>query len=159
MNEPNKELKLERIVNLPAKTIWKCWTEPTHLLPWFCPKPWLTVECRIDLRPGGEFYTKMKSPEGQEFPGTGVFLEVIQNKLLVWTNIFQPSWEPVERKSENDFFMTGIIRLDEISDTQTKYTAIARHWSVDDSKRHESMGFQEGWGIALDQLVEYSKTL
>ena len=51
----SRELKLERVVEAPRDLLWMCWTEPKHLMPWFCPKPWTVSECRIDLKPGGEF--------------------------------------------------------------------------------------------------------
>ena len=49
------DLVLERVVDVPAHLIWKAWTEPEELKPWFCPKPWRTTEAEIDLRPGGIF--------------------------------------------------------------------------------------------------------
>ena len=40
----------------------------------------------------------------------------------------------------------------------TKYTAIARHWTREDMETHEKMGFHEGWGQCADQLAEVLKT-
>ena len=37
----------------------------------------------------------------------------------------------------------------------TKYQAIAMHREADGRKKHEQMGFHEGWGKALDQLVAH----
>jgi hypothetical protein len=33
------------------------------------------------------------------------------------------------------------------------------HQDPDGAKAHSDMGFHDGWGAALDQLVEYSKTM
>jgi uncharacterized protein YndB with AHSA1/START domain len=52
---------------------------------WFTPAPWKTVDCEIDLRPGGLFRTVMRSPEGQEFPNVGCYLEIVENEKLIWT--------------------------------------------------------------------------
>jgi len=41
----------------------------------------------------------------------------------------------------------------------TKYTAIAIHADEDGAKKHAEMGFQEGWGKALDQLVTLAKRM
>ncbi len=102
----DRELKLERVVDAPRELVWRCWTEPEHLRHWFTPKPWLTTECRIDLRGGGEFFTMMKSPEGGEYPNHGVYLEIVQYERLVFTDAYTVGWQP----TENPFF-TAIIEL------------------------------------------------
>jgi uncharacterized protein YndB with AHSA1/START domain len=54
--------------------------------------------------------------------------------------------------------MTAIITFaDEAG--RTRYTAVARHWSVEDREKHEKMGFHTGWGIATDQFTVLAKTL
>jgi uncharacterized protein YndB with AHSA1/START domain len=35
---------------------------------------------------------------------------------------------------------------------KTLYTARAMHWSKEDHKAHEDMGFHDGWGQSLDRL-------
>lgn len=150
----NKELKLERVVDAPRDLIWKCWTEPEHLKHWFTPKPWETTQCKIDLRVGGEFFTMMKSPEGADFPNHGVFLEIVTGKKLVFTDAYTAGWQP----TDNPFF-TAIVEMEDAGKGKTKYTARALHWLLENVKKHEEMGFHEGWGKALDQLVAYSKTM
>ena len=83
---------LERLVDVPPSLVWECWTTPRHSKKWFTPAPWKTVECEIDLRPGGIFYTVMESPEGQKFPNTGCYLEVVKNERLTWTNALLPAY-------------------------------------------------------------------
>lgn len=151
--DPRLDLVFERIVDVPPSLVWKAWTTPEHLMQWFCPKPWATIECEIDLRPGGIFRTVMRSPEGDVMPaGVGCYLEVVPNERLVWTDALLPDYRPAEES-----FFTGMILL-EPHGSGTKYTAIARHKNAEDAKKHADMNFLEGWGIALDQLVEYMKT-
>ena len=78
--DPKLDLYFERIVNVPRELIWQAWTNPQHLKKWFCPLPWTTVECEIDLRAGGIFSSVMQSPEGHQFPNQGCYLEVIENE-------------------------------------------------------------------------------
>ena len=66
--DPTHDLRLERIVDVSPSLVWAAWTTPAHILKWFTPAPWQTVDCEIDLRPGGVFRTTMRSPEGQDFP-------------------------------------------------------------------------------------------
>lgn len=157
---PKLDLVFERIVNVSKEKLWKGWTEPETLKKWFCPRPWKTVECEIDLRPGGIFSTTMQSPEGEKFPGIGCYLEVIKNKKLVWTNALLPDFRPAsEPKSCSDFFFTATIFFETFGRGKTKYRAIVTHGSEEDRKKHEALGFEEGWGKALDQLIELSKEI
>ena len=39
----------------------------------------------------------------------------------------------------------------------TRYHAVARHADAETCQRHAAMGFHEGWGKALDQLVAMVK--
>ena len=66
--DPRLDLVFERIVDVPQELVWKAWTTPEHLKTLVYPSPWKTIDCEIDLRPGGLFRTVMRSPEGQEFP-------------------------------------------------------------------------------------------
>ncbi len=149
--DPNLDLVLERTIDVPPELVWEAWTKPEHLKQWFCPRPWSVSHCELDLRPGGIFKTVMRSPEGQDVPNVGSILEVIPLKRLVMTDALLPGFRP----AENAFF-TGVVTL-EPHGTGTKYTAIAIHRDADGRKQHEAMGFHDGWGASLTQLVEYVK--
>jgi uncharacterized protein YndB with AHSA1/START domain len=156
--DPKLDLVLERDIDIPRELVWKCWTVPEHLMKWFTPAPWQTIACAIDLRPGGIFHTTMRGPEGQEFPNAGCYLEVIENERLVWTTTLGPGFRPSDPVSCGPFHMTGIVQL-EPKGRGTKYTAMALHGTEDAAKQHAAMGFEEGWGTALDQLVAHAKTM
>lgn len=150
---PKLDLVLNKVLDVTPEQVWKAWTTPALFKEWFCPKPWSTVEARLDLQPGGEFYTVMQSPEGQKFPGNGCILEVVPNKKLVWTSALLPDFRPSLAK-EMQFTATILL---EAQGNQTKYTAIARHGSEEDCTKHREMGFEQGWGICADQLVALMK--
>jgi uncharacterized protein YndB with AHSA1/START domain len=154
--DPKLDLVLERLVDVSPHLVWAAWTTPEYVKKWFTPAPWQTVECEIDLRPGGVFRTAMRSPEGQELSLTGCFLEVVENEKLVWTAALKPGYRP--QKAGFAPLFTAVILL-EPHGAGTKYTAIAIHGDEEDTKRHASMGFHDGWGKALDQLVALAKTM
>ena len=152
--DPALDLVLERVVDARPELVWRAWTEPEHVKRWFTPAPWKTVACEIDLRPGGLFKTTMCSPEGEvQTPGVGCFLEVVRERRLVWTDALGPGYRP--QKSP---FMTAWILL-EPEGAGTRYVAIVKHADEAARRQHEEMGFVDGWGTALDQLVAYVKTL
>ena len=146
---------LERVVDVPSDLVWKAWTEPSRLKQWFTPKPWLTVECEIDLRPGGIFRTVMRSPEGQDFPNLGCYLEIVPGRKLVWTDALEPGFRPARNQPgpHCPFQFTAFVLL-EPRGAKTKYTAIVLHKDEASRNQHDAMGFHSGWGTALDQLVE-----
>src|SRR5690606_3061016 len=82
------ELVLEKIINAPKEKLYRCWTEPELMKKWFTPKPWTTVKVERDLRAGGACLVVMRSPEGQEFPNPGIYLELIPNQKIVFTDAF-----------------------------------------------------------------------
>lgn len=156
--DPKLDLVLERTVDVSPALVWMAWTQPEHLVKWFTPAPWTTIACEIDLRPGGAFKTTMRSPDGKEFPNHGCYLEVVPERKLVWTDALEGDYRPAPPNPGMGFRLTAFILL-EPHGNGTKYTAIARHNDPESLKRHESMGFHEGWGTVLEQLVAYVKTV
>jgi uncharacterized protein YndB with AHSA1/START domain len=153
---PELDLILERTVDVAPELVWKAWTTPELLVQWFAPKPWSTTSCEIDLQPGGKFDTTMRSPEGDEYPSSGCILVVEEGSRLVFTSGLGPGFRP--QIAEDGFPFTAIISI-EPDGSGTKYTATAIHADASSRKSHEDMGFAEGWGMALDQLVEVAKSL
>jgi uncharacterized protein YndB with AHSA1/START domain len=151
--DPKLDLVLERIVDVPRELVWKAWTAPEHIKKWFAPAPFTTPDCEIDLRPGGIFRVVMRSPEGQEFPVDGCYLEVVENERLVWTDALNPGYRPSKKP-----FFTAVITL-EPHEKGTKYTATAIHKEETDRQKHEEMGFHGGWSICLDQLIAVAKKM
>lgn len=118
------------------------------MLQWFAPKPWTTIRAETDLRAGGSSLVVMKSPEGQEFPNRGVYLEVIPNQKIVFTDAYTRAWVPSEKP-----FFTAVLTF-ENQGGKTKYTARALHWTKADRDQHEQMGFEPGWGQCTEQMEE-----
>jgi uncharacterized protein YndB with AHSA1/START domain len=157
--DPKLDLVLERVVDVPRELVWAAWTTPEHIKKWFTPAPWKTVDCKLDLRPGGIFYTVMQSPEGKDYPNAGCFLEVIPNERLVFTSVLEAGYRPsAVATGPGAIPFTGVITL-EAHGQGTKYTALAIHGAESVRNAHDQMGFHDGWGKALDQLVALVKTL
>lgn len=146
--DPELDLVLERIVPVPPDLVWKAWTEPEHLKQWFVPKPWTIAEVELDLRPGGVFRTVMQSPEGERFDNPGCYLEVVEGKRLVFTDALQPGFRP-----SRDPFFTAVVTIEPHGEG-TRYVAVAMHRDAEGRLKHEDMGFHDGWGTCLDQMVE-----
>jgi uncharacterized protein YndB with AHSA1/START domain len=144
----DRELVLTRLIDAPAEKLYRAWTEAELLKQWFAPKPYTTPSAELDVRPGGSSVVVMRGPDGKDMHLPGVYLEVVPNRRLVFTDAYVKAWEPAAKP-----FMTVIVTFEEEAG-KTRYTATVRHWTVEDREAHEKMGFHEGWGICADQLAE-----
>ena len=151
--DPKRDLRITRLLNAPRNKVWRCWTEEEHIVKWFAPRPWTTPSAKLDVRPGGSSLVTMRSPEGVDFPNRGVYLEVVPNEKLAFTDAYTSAWAPSAKP-----FFTAVLTFEE-EGGKTRYNAVVRHWSAEDKARHEQMGFHDGWGKATDQLEALAKTL
>jgi uncharacterized protein YndB with AHSA1/START domain len=150
----DRELVLARWLDASPASCYRCWTDPTLIPKWFVPPPYSIARAEMDVRPGGSTNIVFRSPEGQEIPNPGVYLEVIPNRKIVFTDAYRKAWEA----SPGHPFMTAIVTFEE-KDGGTLYIARVQHWTVDDRKKHEAMGFSKGWGICADQLEALASKL
>ncbi|NSY39195.1 SRPBCC family protein [Leisingera sp. ANG59] len=151
--DPKTDLSFTRSLAAPAPLLWECWTTPKHILQFFIPAPHKVTACDIDLRVGGRFNTTFEV-EGNEMQNTGVFLEIIDQRKLVFTDNYSEGWKPAP-----DPFMTAMLLFEDDGKGGTTYTAIARHRSAEARETHEKMGFYDGWGTVAEQLEAYARTL
>jgi uncharacterized protein YndB with AHSA1/START domain len=151
--DPKTDLSFTRTLAVPRKLIWECWTQPKHIPHFFVPRPHKVTACDIDLRVGGRFNTTFEV-EGKPMENHGVWLELIENEKLVFTDSYTEGWKPAP-----DPFMTAILILGDAEGGGTTYTAIARHRTPETRQIHENMGFYDGWGTVVTQLEEYARGL
>lgn len=148
------ELTLTRTIPVTPDKLFRCWTEPALITQWFTPPPFTTTKADIDLRIGGASHITMRSPEGQEFPNVGTYLEIIPNQKLVITDAYTGDWQPSAKP-----FITIILTFEDLGNGSTLYTARVRHWTKEDYDTHVQMGFHSGWSTATDQLTTLAQKL
>ena len=143
------ELSITRETHVPREKLYAGWTTPELYPQWFCPKPWYVSEVKMDLRPGGGGEKIFHGPDGETFVSRGVYLEIVPNEKLVFTDAFTADWQP-----NPDFMFVTILIFEPLPNGGTRYTARARHWTKEATEKHAAMGFEAGWNKAFDQLVE-----
>jgi len=154
MSEAQHELKIDLVLDAPREKLFQCWTDPALLKQWFAPKPWSISVAEIDVRPGGVSNIVMRSPEGDEYPNSGLFLEVVKNEKLVMTDGLTAGYRPAGKP-----FMVAEVLFQDAGAGKTRYIARAMHWTAESREEHEKMGFFEGWTATARQLEELAKTL
>lgn len=151
--DPKTDLHFTRMLAVPRSLVWECWTQPRHIPHFFVPRPHKVTACDIDLRVGGRFNTTF-DVEGNLMENHGVWLELVENEKLVFTDTYTEGWKPAP-----DPFMTAILILADGEGGGTTYTAIARHRSAEKADMHKNMGFYDGWGTVVTQLEDYARGL
>ena len=149
-----RELVLNRLIDAKRHSVFRCWTEADLLKRWFAPAPYVVAEAHLDSRASGANNITMRGPDGQEIPSHGVYLELVQDERIVFTDAFAGDWEP----RDGSPFMIATITLSDEGE-KTRYVARVRHWTEEAKQQHEAMGFHVGWGICADQLETLAKTL
>jgi uncharacterized protein YndB with AHSA1/START domain len=144
------ELSIERLIDAPVEAVWRAYTD--HLDEWFCPKPWRAEVEVMDLRAGGQSKLVMYGPNGEVMPNDGVYLEVVPQQKIVFTDAFRSGWIP------QGPFMVGFMEFT-AQGAQTHYRGGARHWTAEAMEQHKAMGFEAGWSEVAAQLETVAKRL
>lgn len=148
----DRELVLTRHFDAPRELVWKVWTEPKHMEAWFGPRGFSTRVKKLDLRPGGVSSYVMVGPDGKEYPGSGVFKEIVPLQKIVSTDGFGDDFPEGMDVPQGEMVVTTTF---EDEGTGTKLTIRIMHASVEDRRKHEAMGVGEGWHSSLDCLDEH----
>ena len=152
--DDSKDLVISRLVRAPRAKLWRAWTDPQLLKEWWCPKPWTTEVRAFELRPGGAFHTFMRGPDGGTSDNPGCFLEIVPQHKIVMTSMLTGGFRP----GTPWLGMTAVITMADEGDA-TRYVATVMHPDAATAKRHEEMGFSQGWNICIDQLEAFARAL
>jgi len=148
--EPGKPtIVLRRLFDAPRKLVWEATTKPEHVARWYGFRASEIVECRIDLRVGGEWRTVLRMPDGSEHGFGGVYREVVPPKRLVQTFRYDgfPDAEAVE---------TAVY---EEQGGKTLLTITVLHQSVEFRDGHVASGMEVGATESHDRLEELLASL
>ena len=145
-----------RVFDAPRELVFDAWTEPRHLTRWFAPRELTSPVVRVDLRVGGAFLFCMRTADGTDIWGRGVYREVVRPERLVYTdslsdaqgNLVEPSHYGIGSAHPLETLVT--LTFDELPDGKTKMTL--RHEVP--ASVPERPATQQGWNEMFDRLEE-----
>jgi uncharacterized protein YndB with AHSA1/START domain len=147
VEKPAFELTLTRVINAPRERVFQAWSEPKQVQRWFAPQPLTLPKCEMDFRPGGSFNMAMRAPDGQEYPFSGVYSEIVPPAKLVWIGQFPNG-------PANQIRTTVIF---EAQGNKTKLTVQQIFTVMTPETEPHTKGAKEGWTATLNQLTEYAE--
>lgn len=142
------EISVTRFIAAPPEKVWDVMAN--RIEEWWCPKPWRAEFDNLERKAGGASNCTMYGPDGEVHPHPGLVLAWDEGRRFAFTDAIVGDLEPAGP------FMIGIWEVaaeEKDGVSGTRYTARCRHWDEEARKRHEEMGFVEGWGACADQLV------
>jgi len=151
MSNPSEALKqdlvLTRIFDAPREIVFRAWTDPKHLAEWFGPHGFTNPVCEVDLRPGGEWRHVMRGPDGNDYPMTAIFQEVVRPERLVFVTY-------VPDKEKSLFEILNTVTFNDQAG-KTKLTLEAKVLKSTPEAAPMLAGMEEGWSQSLERLTKY----
>ena len=149
------ELVITRVFDAPRRLVFEAWTKPEQLMRWFGPKGFTTPFCEVDFRVGGAFRYCMRSPEGRDYWGIGIYREIVNHERIVYTDAFTdadgnpvaPSHYGMSSSHPAETLVT-VMFVEE--NGRTKLTL--RHGIAETVTERD--GTRQGWNELFDRLAE-----
>jgi uncharacterized protein YndB with AHSA1/START domain len=146
---------ITRVFDAPREAVFKAWTEPERLQQWWGPHGFTTPFCAVDLRLGGVFHYCMRSPEGRDIWGRGVYQDIVVPERIVYIDTFadadghpvSPSHYGMSTEHPAETLVTVTFTV------QGRQTKVTVQQAVP-AAFPERSGTQQGWTEMLDRLAD-----
>jgi uncharacterized protein YndB with AHSA1/START domain len=135
-------LRLERLFKAPAQVVFEAWTSADMLRRWWpAGSGWETPVAEVDARVGGRLRLVMRRPDGEEFGGSGEYVEITPPERLVFT------WR-WDGHAGHEGVQLIEVELSERSDGTTNVVLTNRGLEDEESQRSH----RAGWEASFDNL-------
>lgn len=114
--------------------------------------------CNIDLRVGGVFHSCMRSPEGKDYWGTGVYREIVPFERIVCTDSFSDekgNIVPATYYGMSADFPLEMLLTVNFDERGGKTRLTLRHFGIPAGRDQDDA--RTGWNESLDKLAEELK--
>ena len=142
--EEKPELRLRRHYPVGREKIWRAWTDPQALSAWFGPgEPNSVTQAELDVRPGGRFRIRFRTPDGEEHGVSGVYEQVDPPQLLSF------SWAWQSTPDRASFVTISLRAVDAGTEMELRH---ARFFDRQARDNHE-----RGWTHTLEKLDAWAR--
>src|SRR3990170_1407524 len=151
----DREIIIARIFDAPRELVWRAWTDPRIVKRWWGPKGFTTPVCEIDLQIGGRYLYCIRSPEGKDYWGTGVYREIVPLDRVISTDSFADEKGNVVPATH--YGMSADVPLEMLvtvtfEDLGGKTRMTLRHEGLPAGEMSDGAG--AGWNESFDKLAE-----
>jgi uncharacterized protein YndB with AHSA1/START domain len=159
--ETDCDFHVARIFNAPRTLVFEAWTDPRLLAQWWGPHGFTNPVCEVDARTGGTCRIVMRSPEGEDYPISGEYRNVVEPETLAmtvdccghpreWHDLVNANGGTGKKNAPGDVMQT--VTFDNL-DGKTRLAILMRFESVAVRNAMIKIGMHEGWSQSLDRLA------
>jgi uncharacterized protein YndB with AHSA1/START domain len=143
-----RELRVTRVFDAPAKRVFEAHTKPEHVRKWLLGPPgWSMPVCEIDLKVGGRYHYMWRNDEnGMEFGTRGEFREIVVPERIVHSERMEGLGHGPELPEA-----VGTLTLAE-KDGRTTLTMSIRFASQEIRDQALKSGMTDGMAMSYDRL-------
>ncbi|GAA3140571.1 SRPBCC family protein [Nonomuraea roseoviolacea] len=140
------EFTIVRLLDAPRDLVFRAWTEPGHLTHWFGPRALTTPLSMIstDVRPGGAWGLSVVDGEGNAYPLSGSYREIVPPERLVFT-----TGDPANGEGA----LASVVTLT-LADLDGKTEMRFHQAGVNTDEAHAEAS-KAGWVEFFDRLAEH----
>jgi len=139
------ELVLTREFKAPRERVFAAWVDVEQASLWWVPRDFTPLSCEMDVRPGGIWRRRMRSPSGDVILKHGVYREIAAPERLAFTYITENANGVVDPET------LVSVSLADLGDNRTRltlwHTAFETELSRDDHRG--------GWTGGLERLTDF----
>jgi uncharacterized protein YndB with AHSA1/START domain len=145
----DRAIAFTREFDAPRRLVFEAWTRAEHFQRWYGCRASSMLSCEIDLRPGGAYRFVILAPDGNEYPMSGVYQEIVPPERLVYTECFNgdAGSEAIVTLTLKERDGRTTLAITAIYPTQQSRDAILK------------LGVERGTAETLDRLAEHLEAL
>ncbi len=155
VNKENKTIHVKREFDATLDLVWKAWTTPELLDQWWAPKPYRTETKSMDFRDEGLWLYAMISPENEVHWCKADYKRIEPSKKISWLDAFCDEDGNESSEMPRTFWKNA---FSETAGT-TLVSITLEYKSLEDLEKIITMGFQEGFTMAMHNLDELLEAL
>ncbi|MBL7890727.1 MAG: SRPBCC domain-containing protein [Bacteroidia bacterium] len=152
VNKENNTVNVKREFAAGLQLVWDAWTKPELLDQWWAPKPYQTRTVSMDFREGGMWLYYMESPQGERHYCLNHYKKISPLKSFSGLDAFCDEKGNVNTEFPRTVWNNTFV---ETSNDITTVNIVAQYESLEDLEKIISMGFKEGFTMALGNLDQY----
>lgn len=157
------DIIITRLINAPRELVYKAWTEPKHMMAWWGPEGYSCPSAEMDVRPGGKQVLVMRSPEGEDMPSHGTYVDVVPNERLDmsedWDEDFRNMIRPMMPAGAEPGYGQKTTILFEDKDGKTLLTIRSTFETAADVEAMKTVQMVDGWNSSLNKLDTHVATM